>query len=361
MANRFGAATVVIVTALLSACSGIPTDGPSTGAISAAASADLRIEPLSLTSIQALASRVAIAQPSYGPTSSTPRNLVQTGDLVAVTLFEGLPDGVFGTAASGGTHFRGLLVRDDGSLQVPYVGRLQAAGRDIEEIRRDILSNVRRYAARPDAVVVIESRNEGNVSVTGAVTTPGRFVVGADVLTLQEALSRAGAPFARPYTAQIAVRTESNPITASLADIMAGPPIRLHGDTDVVVSLRPATFRALGAVRSAGPHEITYADVSLLDALGMVGGLDSSRANPKGVFVFRAPPSVGDDRRPIIYQLNMAEPDAFAIATAFGIRPGDTLYVTEAPVAQWTKVLAAIQGTIGLGATGATIGNLVNR
>lgn len=362
MVNRFGAAPVVILMALLAGCSGIPTDGPPTGAILNAASADLRIEPLDLAYVQSLASNETIAStPVYGPTPSTSRSLVQEGDLVGVTMFEGLPDGVFGTAASGGSQFEGLLVRSDGSLQIPYIGRIQAAGRDTEEIRLEILSKVRRFAARPDAVIVIESRNGGNVSVAGAVTTPGRFIVGADVLTLQEALSRAGAPFNKPYTAQVTVRTNDGPISGSLADIMAGPPIRLDGNTDVIVSLRPATFQALGAVRSAGPHEITYADVSLLEALALVGGLDPSRANTRGVFVFREASPVAEDRRPIIYQLNMAEPEAFAIATAFKVRTGDTLYVTEAPVAQWTKVLAAIQGTIGLGATGATIGNLVNR
>jgi polysaccharide export outer membrane protein len=361
MANRIVAASVVILTALLAACTGIPTDGPSTGAITDAGVANLRIEQLDLASVEGLGSSEGAGEAIvYAPTASTPRGLIQEGDLVTVIMFEGLPDGVFGTSASGGSQFKGLLVREDGSLQIPYIGRIQAAGRDTEEVRREILSSVRRFAARPDAVVAIESRNAGNVSVTGAVTTPGRFVVGADVLTLQDALSRAGAPFNKPYTARIVVRRESGEITGNLADIMAGPPIRLDGNTDIIVSLRPATFQALGAVRSAGPHEITYADVSLLDALGLVGGLDPSRANPQGVFVFRAPPPASEDRRPIIYQLNMAEPDAFAIATGFQVRAGDTLYVTEAPVAQWTKVLAAIQGTIGLGATGATLGNLVN-
>lgn len=362
MANRFGAASIaVILMASLAGCSGIPTDGPSTRAVTNADPANLRIVQLDLASAQTFSSQPTADVPAYAPTASTSRTRVQAGDLVTITMFEALPDGVFGTAATGGSQFKGLLVREDGSLQIPYVGRIQAAGRDVQEIRQDILSNVRRYAARPDAVVAVENRNAGNVSVAGAVTTPGRFVLGADVLTLQEALSRAGAPFTTPYTAQVVVRRENGTLTGNLADIMAGPPIKLDGDTDVIVSLRPATFQALGAVRTAGPHEITYADVSLLDALGLVGGLDSSRANPRGVFVFRAPPPTGEDRRPIIYQLSMAEPEAFAIATAFRVRAGDTLYVTEAPVAQWTKVLAAIQGTIGVGATGATIGNLVNR
>ncbi|MFN6980428.1 MAG: polysaccharide biosynthesis/export family protein [Brevundimonas sp.] len=361
MVNRIrSASSAAILALLLASCAGIPTDGPSTRAIVGGDPANLRIEPLDLTSVAALATATPISASAYPPVATPVRTLLQAGDTVTITLFEGLPDGVFGSTSTGGSQFKGLLVRQDGSVQVPFVGRLRAAGRDTEDLRRDIISSVRRFAARPDAVVSIETRNMGYVSITGAVTTPGRMVIGSDILTVQEALSKAGAPFNKPYTTQILIRSTSGVQTMTLADVMVRAPITLTGDTDVVVSLEPAIFRALGAVRSAGPHEINYADLSLLDALGIVGGLDPSRANPKGVFLFRAATHGSADQRPIIYQLSMAKPEAFAIADAFEIRPGDTLYVTEAPVAQWTKILAAIQGTIGLGATGATIGNLAD-
>ena len=35
------------------------------------------------------------------------------------------------------------------------------------------------------------------------------------------------------------------------------------------------------------------------------------------------------------------------MARDFAVRDGDTLYVTEAPFAQWTKVIGSITGTLG--------------
>ena len=47
----------------------------------------------------------------------------------------------------------------------------------------------------------------------------------------------------------------------------------------------------------------------------------------------------------MVYVLNLTEPNGMFMARDFVIRDGDTLYVTEAPFTQWTKILTAITGT----------------
>jgi polysaccharide export outer membrane protein len=178
------------------------------------------------------------------------------------------------------------------------------------------------------------------------------------MLTIQDALSFAGAPFDAPYTAQVAIRETGGVRRASLAQILAGPSLPLAGDTDIIVTIEPAAFNAMGAVRRQGPVPLVKAHTSLLEALSATGGLDGMRANARGVFVFRASSLSDADSRPIIYQLDMRRPDAFIIAQRFTMLPDDTLYVTEAPVAQWAKVLSAIQGTVNIGASAATIERL---
>ena len=48
----------------------------------------------------------------------------------------------------------------------------------------------------------------------------------------------------------------------------------------------------------------------------------------------------------MIYVLNLTDPNGLFVARDFVIRDDDTLYVTEAPYAQWTKVLSALTGTL---------------
>ena len=46
----------------------------------------------------------------------------------------------------------------------------------------------------------------------------------------------------------------------------------------------------------------------------------------------------------IVYVLNLTEPNGMFLARDFVIRDDDTLYVTEAPYAQWSKTISLITG-----------------
>jgi len=53
---------------------------------------------------------------------------------------------------------------------------------------------------------------------------------------------------------------------------------------------------------------------------------------------------VGDQR--MIYLLDLTAPNGMFKARDFVIRDGDTIYVTEAPLAQWNKTVSAVFGSL---------------
>ncbi len=343
------------------ACANLPADGPTSGAIaSAAVEGSVRIEPLTLGAAAAWTHPFARPATGLGGVSSRPAaNRIEVGDRLNIGIYEALSEGVFATSGQRGSQFTDVIVEPDGAIRLPYAGAVPAAGRSADEVRQAIINRVRRFTVRPDATVMVASRNRGSVSVGGAVRTPGRWIVGQDVVTVLDAVSLAGAPLETPYGSTVLVRTPDGTVTTSLAEIAFGPSTPLTGDTEIVVAATPARFQAFGSVRQPGHQDITTAGLNLLEGLAAVGGLDGARANPRGVFVFRNAQPGDADQRPVVYQLNLSDADAFAIASAFPILPNDAIYVTEAPVAQWTKVLAAIQGTISVGASAATVDRLV--
>jgi polysaccharide export outer membrane protein len=101
--------------------------------------------------------------------------------------------------------------------------------------------------------------------------------------------------------------------------------------------------------------------LSAVEAIAQVGGLLTSAADPKGVFVFRNEPEeiaeqvLGRDdltgAQRMVYVLDLTRPNGMFLARDFLIRDGDTLYVTEAPFTQWNKVISALTGTLGTVAT----------
>jgi polysaccharide export outer membrane protein len=92
-----------------------------------------------------------------------------------------------------------VIVRPDGAFSFPLVGEVNAVGKTVEEIRRELVQQLSRVIQ--DAVVtvaVLEIRGN-KIYVIGQVVRPGEFIVNPRVDVIQ-ALSLAGGttPFASP-------------------------------------------------------------------------------------------------------------------------------------------------------------------
>jgi polysaccharide export outer membrane protein len=90
-----------------------------------------------------------------------------------------------------------VLVRPDGYFSFPLAGEVEATGKTVDEIRRDITEQLQRYI--PDIVVTVSAQQIGGnkVYVIGQVNRPGDFLVNPRVDVMQ-ALALAGGmtPFA---------------------------------------------------------------------------------------------------------------------------------------------------------------------
>lgn len=103
-----------------------------------------------------------------------------------------------------------------------------------------------------------------------------------------------------------------------------------------------------------------------VEAIAMVGGLNSNLADPTGVFILRdesasvasevlGKPVHGTQR--MAYVLDLTRPNGLFLARNFLIRDEDTVYVTEAPYVQWQKTIGAITGGLN---SANSVENLAN-
>jgi polysaccharide biosynthesis/export protein len=123
-----------------------------------------------------LMATVAAAQPE---TPSVVRYEVQPSDLLQVSVWKE-PDLT-----------QQVVVRPDGAFSFPLVGEVNAVGKTVEELRRELVQQLTRII--PDVVVtvsVLEIRGN-KIYVIGQVNTPGEFIVNPRVDVMQ-ALSLAG-------------------------------------------------------------------------------------------------------------------------------------------------------------------------
>lgn len=201
------------------------------------------------------------------------------------------------------------------------------------------------------------------VSLTGAVGGQGVYPIERPTRSLATMLARSGGITIAPEIAQITIIRGSQRCKIWFEDLYRHPEldIALRGGDRILVEQDTRAFTALGATGSQARVPFETQNLSAIEAIAQVGGLLAASADPTGVFVLRNEPEEVAEQvlgrndlegtQRLVYVLNLTEPNGMFMARDFVIRDGDTLYVTEAPFTQWTKVLTAITGTASTAGT----------
>jgi len=92
---------------------------------------------------------------------------------------------------------RTVVVAPDGTVSLPLVGKLSAAGRTLDELKSELEERMAVYVPDPVLSLDVKQSNSMQVYVIGKVNNPGRFVISSNINVLQ-ALAMAGGlnPFA---------------------------------------------------------------------------------------------------------------------------------------------------------------------
>ncbi|MGE7990776.1 polysaccharide biosynthesis/export family protein [Pseudomonas sp. NPDC089554] len=270
------------------------------------------------------------------------------GDTLNVLIADTAPEGsaLFAPLATGGTQLK-ARIDAQGRLSLPYVGRRAVAGMTLGEVENMIRRQLKGITTDVQTHVELVGDLSGSVLVAGAVKAPGRFSTLQGPLTLLDAVNQAGGPVLEPHLVNVTVRTGSQVQQFNYEDVLAGSNMVLRPNSEVVLDRARQRFVAMGAVGQPGLKDLPQQNTSLLDALGSVGGLREQNANPEGVFVFRAGGSSG--AKPTVLRLNMRDPAAIFYARQIAIKPNDTIYVTNAAVYEWQKIISPIVQTMVLG------------
>jgi len=270
------------------------------------------------------------------------------GDVLNVLIADTAPEGsaLFAPLATGGTQLKSRI-DSQGMLSLPYVGRQFVAGMTLNQVENMIRRQLKGITTDVQTHVELVGDLSGSVLVAGAVKTPGRFSTLQGPLTLLDAVNQAGGPVLEPHLVNVTVRTGSQVQQFNYEDILAGNNMVLRPNSEVVLDRARQRFVAMGAVSEPGLKDMPSQKTSLLDALSSVGGLKEGSANPEGVFVFRGPADAKS--KPVVLRLNMRDPASIFYARQIAMKPDDTIFVTNAAVHEWQKIISPIVQTMLVG------------
>jgi len=292
---------------------------------------------------------------------------ISPGDTLGITVWENVEAGLLAGVGERVTAVEEIQVDESGQIFVPYVGRLQAAGRSPDELRREITESLLDQTPDPQVEVRRLGGDGATVSVLGGVADPGVYPIDTPTRRLSAMLAHAGGVAVVPDIAQIKLERGGRVGSVWLQDLYDDPrlDVALRAGDRIIIEEDRRSFTALGATEGQARINFTKRDMSAIEALASTGGLDGNSADPAGIFVFRQEREdvarrvtgrtdlFGPQR--VAYVIDLTRPEGLFSAREFVIRDEDTVYVTEAPIASYRQIVALTATVVSLGGSVAAL------
>ena len=296
---------------------------------------------------------------SFFPDAGPGKVAIQSGDVLAISLVSVNENGYLDFASASvapisRTPLPPQIVSDDGTINVPPVGRVDAQGKTVAEVEEMLTHRLGQVLVNPTVVVDLVQRNSALVSVVGAVGAPGSFAYTSGTARIRDLIARAGGAAAPIEGLDVALTRSGATRRVPLASLLEQQRYNIHIRPGDVISLEPRdnAIVILGATRNNRSVRFDEATVSVADVLGEIGGLENRRADPSGVFLYRPLPrdlvtmlGIDVSRLPgedvlAIFRFDLADPAEFFMLGAFKARDGDLLYVANSPYEQLSAIFA---------------------
>ena len=150
-----------------------------------------------------------------GPGTGAERtDLIRPGDTLTIAIYEvgvslfanAAPAALAGDAGPTANAQRiTVQVRDDGTIDLPYIGTLKAEGTYPESLAAEIKGRLRRFSESPEALVGITDTVENVAYVSGLVAKSGRYRLSSARERLLDVIALAGGSTVEPADAELRI------------------------------------------------------------------------------------------------------------------------------------------------------------
>lgn len=390
MRIRGQVAFLVLGAAMLAGCSTLPNSGPSSGDIIDSGTIVRPSTSFDNYLVVDLDSQVADMLAAEGDNSMVssfsglgqqpPDLRIGLGDAVTVSIWESAAGGLFSSAAVTGPGSAGArsvtlpeqVVARDGSITIPYAGRIKVVGLTAPAVEQSIVAALGGRAIDPQAIVTVSRNVSNTVVVTGEVVNGARVPILARGDRILDVIAQAGGVRSPVHETLISLTRHGRTTVVPLQRLFDRPQENVAvwpGDT-IGVDRIQQTFTAFGATGSNAEISFDARGISLAEAVAKAGGLVDSQSNPAGVFLFRdepvatvarlfpgyrIPPGVSTVN--VAYRADLSNSKLFFVMRKVPVRNKDVLYIANAPFTTIQKVLSVVQQAASPVVTAKSLGN----
>jgi polysaccharide export outer membrane protein len=363
-ALRIGSLAFLVTT--LAGCAALPSNGPTAGRIEKLARSPQNVIGFTLVNI----TPDTLSLPTTGPKGSADiealaaaspfqsADIIRPGDRLAIGIYE-VGVSLFGGAANIGTQaaqqgeypvangaqLASVKVDEKGDIRLPFVGTLNVAGYPPETVQKMIETRLKGMSQSPQVLVSIADSVANSVYLTGAIGKSGRYNLTSAHERLLDILAIAGGPTVDLEDADVRIVRNGHIGSTALGDLNAEDLANIMLAPGDRIEIRKAvrSYTVFGATDKVSQVPFGVRNLSLSEAVARVGGPADTRANPKGIFLFRFEPLPdGKGEKPVIYRLDMMNPQSYFLAQRFAMRDKDLIYFSNSAANPPAKFIALI-------------------
>jgi polysaccharide export outer membrane protein len=262
------------------------------------------------------------------------------------------------------------VVARDGTIEVPYAGRLQVAGMRPAEVEQEIVKALAHKAIEPQVVVTISKNLSNTVTGGGEVTNGALVPLSTKGDRLLKVVAAAGGIRISASDAFIRLTRGRRTVSVAYNTLLSHPEENIYAMPDDVITVvrDPQTFTAFGGTGRNAQVPFDTTGITLEEAIAKAGGLLDYRADPAGIFLLRFEPTglvkklvpkrdlpSQGNLIPVVYQLNLRDANSFFLARSFPMQDKDMLYVANSASDPLQKALGIFSAVVAPATLGASV------
>jgi polysaccharide export outer membrane protein len=274
---------------------------------------------------------------SHGPRTQ----IIQPGDTLTLRVWDSSENSLLTAPTQRAVPLEQVRVAANGTVFVPYVGDVKVAGLTPALAREKLQSDLEVIVPSVQVQLAMQEGRANSVELVGGVGQPGTYPMPSRNYTVRSLLSDGGGVSATLQNPQIRLVRGNSIYGTSVERLLDNPSFDtlLRGGDQVFVEEDTRYFLSFGAAGTEDLHPFTRENMSAMDALSVVGGINDSRADPKGLLILReypasavAPGVRGPRNTRVVFSIDLTSFDGLFSARKFQINPNDLVLATEAPI-----------------------------
>lgn len=284
-------------------------------------------------------------------------SVIRVGDKLNIRIWDSQDNSLLTNPGQLFTELAGTEVGANGRIFLPYVNDVAVTGLTPAQARARIQSRLEPIVPSAQVQVSLEQGRDNSVDAVGGVSKPGAYPMPSRNYKILNLIADAGGipDSLRNPMVRLIRGSKTYEISADELYANSSKNALLHPRDSVIVEQDERQFIALGA---SGTEDLIYFHkdrITVLEAISLMGGLNDSRADPKGILVLReydakhlAAGDHGPNLQQVVFVIDLTSADGLFAARKFEINPNDTVLVTESPVTKAQTVFRLIGSVFGL-------------